>query len=220
MGKVSIETPSITAGDNALRGLRVALTRDPDLVGLPGQLQSNVQPDGTFCLPIVGPGDYRMYVPPLLNTFQWGTTNLPQPLQNSYVKSIRFGSADVLTEGIHLSVAPREQIEVIIGNGAKLDGTVVNEKKEPVVNATVALVPTTMRRRIDLYRSTTTDTRGRYKLQGVPPGSYRVFAWEDVERDAWQDPDFLKVIESRGATIQVSEGGQMTEDLLVIPSTR
>ena len=161
-----------------------------------------------------------MFVPPLLNTFQWGTTNLPLQLQNTYVKSIRMGSADVLSDGLHLSITPQEQLEVTIGTGAKLDGTVVNEKREPVVNATVALVPMTARRRIDLYRTTTTDTFGRYKLQGVPPGTYRAFAWEDVERDAWQNPDFLALIEGRGATVQVSEGGQATEDLIVIPATR
>jgi protocatechuate 3,4-dioxygenase beta subunit len=220
MGKVSMDAPSLTSDASGPRGMRVTLARDPDLVGLPGPLQSNVQPNGTFCLANVGQGDYRMYVPPLLNTFQWGTANVPLQLQNTYVKSIRLGNVDVLSDGLHLSIAPQEQLEVMIGTGAKIDGTVVNEKREPVVNATVALVPMTARRRIDLYRTTTTDTMGRYKLQGVPPGAYRAFAWEDVERDAWQNPDFLVLIEGRGATVQVSEGSQATEDLIVIPVAR
>jgi len=64
------------------------------------------------------------------------------------------------------------------------------------------------------------DSAGRYKLQGIPPGNYRAFAWEDVERDAWQDPEFLGLIEGRGTTVQVSEGIQADTDLIVIPAVK
>jgi hypothetical protein len=196
--------------------MRVTFTHEPDLVGLPGAPQGAVQPNGTFCLANVAQGDYRVYVPPLLNTFQWGTPSLVPLLQNAYIKSIRLGGADVLSDGLRLNFAPQEPLEVLIGNGAKLSGTVINDKRESVVNATVALVPTASRQRIDLYRTTTSDKDGRYKLQGIPPGNYRAYAWEDVERDAWQDPSFLSLIEGRGTTVQVSEGMQADADLIVI----
>jgi hypothetical protein len=218
-GKVTLENPPVTADNAGPRGMRVSLTHDPDIVGLPNAPQSAVQPDGTFTLMNVSPGDYRVFVPPLLNTFQWGTPNVPQALQNTYIKSIRLGGADVLTDGLKLGIAPQEKLEVVIGAGGKLDGTVVNDKREPMVNVTVALVPTA-RRRIDLYRTTTTDKNGQYKMQGVPPGGYRAFAWEDVERDAWQNPEFLASFEGRGFNVQVNEGGQATADLLVIPAGR
>jgi hypothetical protein len=57
-------------------------------------------------------------------------------------------------------------------------------------------------------------------MQGIPPGSYRAFAWEDVERDAWQDPGFLTLIEGRGTTVQVSEGMQADADLIIIPAVK
>jgi hypothetical protein len=198
--------------------MRITLSHDPDLVGLPGASQGAVQANGTFCLANVAQGDYRVYVPPLLNTFQWGTSTLPPVLQNAYVKSIRLGGADLLSTGLRLNFAPQEPLEVLIGSGAKLSGTVINDKRESVVNATVALVPTSSRERLDLYRTTTSDKDGRYKMQGIPPGSYRAFAWEDVERDAWQDPTFLSLIEGRGTTVQVSEGMQADADLIVIPA--
>jgi hypothetical protein len=217
-GRVSIENAPVANDASGPRGMRVTLTRDPDLVGLPGTPQSAVQTNGTFCFANLVQGDYRVYVPPLLSTFQWGSPSVPQPLQNGYIKSIRFGSADVLSDGLHLNIPPKESLEVVIGNGGKLSGTVINEKRESVVNATIALVPTSLRQRLDLYRSTTSDKAGRYKIQGIPPGSYRAFAWEDVERDAWQDPDFLALIEGRGTTIQVGEGIEADADLLAIPA--
>jgi len=219
MGKVALERPPVT-GDAVPRGMRVTLARDPDLVGLPGAPQGTVQPDGTFCFTNMGQGDYRMYVPPLLNTFQWGTSNVAQALQNSYVKSIRLGSSDVLSDGLHLSFVPREQLEVVIGTGTKLSGTVINDKRESVINATIALIPATMRHRLDLYRTTTSDANGRYRMQGIPPGSYRAFAWENVERDAWQDPEFLASIEGRGVLVQATEGVDADADLLVVPAGR
>ena len=144
---------------------------------------------------------------------------MPANFQNTYIKSIHLGNSDVLVDGLHLSFAPQGQLEVVIGIGGRLNGTVVNDRREPVVNATIALVPTD-RKRIDWYRSTTTDTQGRYKIQGIPPGNYRAFAWEDVERDAWEDAGFLNPYEGRGTTVQISEGGQGTTDLLVIPAGR
>jgi protocatechuate 3,4-dioxygenase beta subunit len=220
MGKVAMENPPATTDGSGPRGMRVTLTHDPDLVGLPGAPQGAVQANGTFCLANVAQGDYRVYVPPLLNTFQWGTSTIPPLLQNGYIKSIRLGGADVLSSGLRLNFAPQEPLEILIGSGAKLSGTVINDKRESVVNATVALVPTSSRERLDLYRTTTSDKDGRYKMQGIPPGSYRAFAWEDVERDAWQDPGFLTLNEGRGTTVQVSEGMQADADLIVIPAVK
>jgi hypothetical protein len=218
MGKVTLENPPVTTDGSGPRGMRVTLTHEPDLVGLPAAPQGAVQANGTFCLANVAQGDYRVYVPPLLNTFQWGTPSVVPLLQNAYIKSIRLGGADVLSDGIRLNFAPQEPLEVVIGSGAKLSGTVINDKRESVINATVALVPAASRQRIDLYRTTTSDKDGRYKMQGIPPGSYRAYAWEDVERDAWQDPTFLSLIEGRGTTVQVSEGMQADADLIVIPA--
>ena len=220
MGKVAMENPPATTDGSGPRGMRITLTHDPDLVGLPGAPQGAVQTNGTFCLANVAQGDYRVYVPPLLNTFQWGTSSLSPLLQNAYIKSIRLGGADVLTDGLRLNVAPQEPLEVVIGTGAKLSGTVINEKRESVVNATIALVPTSTRARLDLYRTTTSDHGGRYNMQGIPPGSYRAFAWENVERDAWQDPEFLTLIEGRGTTVQATEGIQADADLIVIPAVK
>lgn len=219
-GKVVLENPPVAANASGPRGLRMTLAHEPDLVGLPNAPTGAVDNNGTFSLTNVAQGDYRVYLPPLLNTFQWGTPSVPQQYQNTYVKSIRLGSSDVLADGLHLTVAPQAPLEILIGTGAKLSGTVVSDKREPVANATVTLVPTSSRKRLDLYRTTTTDAMGRYKMQGVPPGSYRAFAWEGVERDAWQDPGFMAPIEGLGFNVQVSEGAQANADLLVIPGGR
>jgi hypothetical protein len=89
-GRVVIEGAAATA--NPQRGLGVSLVREPDVVGVPNAtIRGMIQADGTFSLQNVGPGEYRIYVPPLIAPFQWGTATIPQPLQNMYVKSARLG---------------------------------------------------------------------------------------------------------------------------------
>jgi hypothetical protein len=190
------------------RGIIVTLVREPDLVGVPApQGRGAVQPDGTFNLQNVGPGDYRAYVAPFFTPFQWATPAISQQLQNGYVKAIRLAGRDVLTDRILVTEGtPPGELQVVLGAGGRLGGLAVNERRDPLVNATVALLPEeSLRRRVDLYRSATTDLMGRFQIQGIAPGNYRAFAWEQVERDAWHNADFMRPIESRGVAVEIRE---------------
>jgi hypothetical protein len=35
---------------------------------------------------------------------------------------------------------------------------------------------------------TYSDLNGRFQLNGIAPGMYRVFTWENVDKGAWQIP--------------------------------
>ena len=43
------------------------------------------------------------------------------------------------------------------------------------------LIPDIQRERRDLYVRATTDKDGRFSIRGIPPGNYKVFAWENIE---------------------------------------
>ena len=187
--------------------LRVGLRRDPDLLGVPFNGPSFTPPpvaDGSFEFGGVPSGDYQVSV-----------RALPD---GAYLKSARFGSTDVLESGLHLSGTPRDTLEVVIGTqGGSLSGTVLGANREPLVNATVALVPdVSARRRIDLFKTTTTDTQGRFRLRAIPPGSYTVLAWEQIEDGAWWDPEVLRAAESQGRSVRVRDGSADTTQLTAI----
>jgi hypothetical protein len=219
-GKVVQEGPN---ANTPPRGVTVSIAREPDLVGVPSSPgRAPIQMDGTFSLQAVGAGDYRLYVSPLLNPFQWGVAAVPQQLQNLYVKSIRAGSTDVLSDGLVVPAggSPGE-LEIVLAPGGRLDGQAVSENHEPMRNVTVALVPdVARRRRPDMYRTTSTDIYGRFHIQGIPPGSYKVFAWEEVEKDIWQNPEFMLAIEGRGAPVDIQVTSQSSVDVQVIPLAR
>jgi len=90
-----------------------------------------------------------------------------------------------------------------------------------MANAKVALVPDfAYRNRDDLYRNVTTDASGRFKIGGIALGDYRAFAWEEIADGAWQDPEVLREIESRGKMVRVGDGEQSALELVAIPGGR
>src|SRR5262249_40354222 len=140
------------------------------------------------------PGDFRIAV-----------EGLPDA---TYVETIRMNRQDILVDGLHLSTTSDSLIEITLGaDGHTIPGTVVDGSARPFANATVALVPNE-RSRFDRYRTTTSDSAGAFALEAVPPGDYKLFAWEWAPPDAWTNAAYLHAVESRGTALQVLAGRQ------------
>jgi len=219
-GKIVIE--GATAA-NPQRGLSINLVREPDVVGVPNSTNRGmIQADGTFAFQNVGPGEYRMYLPPLIIPFQWGAPNVPQGLQSMYVKSARLGSEDLLSGHVRVTggSSPGE-IQITVGTGGKFSGTAMNDRREPVPNVVVVLVPEgAARQRRDLYRTASTDISGQFRMQGIPAAAYKAYAFEEAPVDSWQSPEFMRPLEVKGTSVVIRDGDQTTTDLQMIPATR
>lgn len=163
-------------------------------------------------------GDYRVNIAPLLNVTPVRIPiPLPTALQNAYVKSIRLGNTDVLNGALHLEGKPSTPLEVVIGkNSGAIDGQVLTDRQVSVADVSVVLVPN-VRRRSELYRTTTTDVSGRFHFDRVPPGDYKVFSWEDVQEGAWYDPEFLRAHENQGMPVRIVEARTEGVRIEVIP---
>ena len=97
-----------------------------------------------------------------------------------------------------VTAAGAATLEVVIAPDAgEVQGTVSDKDRQPVAGATIVLVPD-QRSRADLFKSSTSDQNGHFELASVTPGGYKLFAWDDVEPGAWNDPDFLKDYEKQG----------------------
>jgi hypothetical protein len=154
---------------------------------------------GQFTLRDVPPWNYRVVVAPGARI----SANAPAALNRVYVKSIRNGEADIGNDGFQMSDTFTGSLEIVLASDVGgLDGRVLNESRQDAALAKVALVPDA-RRRIDHYFSTIASSTGRFRFQGVPPGSYKVFAWQNAPVGAWLDPDFLRAYENRAAPIRI-----------------
>jgi Carboxypeptidase regulatory-like domain len=181
----------------------------PDLkrlrVYICGQADPSPQQLGLFIDSNVPPGDCRLNI-----------INLPR---GGYIKSARMGTVDVLADGVSISGTedPRP-IEVVISTqGAALEGVVLNDRREHLSNVTVVVIPeTSKRRRPELYKVGFTDAVGQFRVSGIAPGDYSVFAWDDVETSAWLDPDFVRPYENQAARIHAAEGGKQTLEIPIL----
>jgi len=216
---------SLTAQQKA--SFRVNLSRQPDIPGasLGGASTGAIAPnatDNSFRMPSIFPGEFRVMVSPFINAFSWTPQAVADPLGNIFVKSIRYGNADALSDGLRLETNnPDQRLQIVLATGGTLEGVVTNDRNEPMANVKVVLVPDfAYRTRDELYRNAVTDASGKFKLQGIAVGDYRVFAWEDIADGAWQDLDVLRAVESRGKTVRIGEAGQTAVELVAITGGR
>jgi len=54
-------------------------------------------------------------------------------------------------------------------------------------------------------------------MRTIAPGDYKIFAWEDLEPGAYNDPDFVRKYEALSTPVKVSESGQLAVEVKVIP---
>jgi hypothetical protein len=160
--------------------------------------------DGSFTFKDVGPDRYRL-----------GSWNLPD---GYYIKSARAGATDLLDRPADMSALQGASIEVVLSaKGAIAEGNVKNDKDELVTNGTVVLVPEAARRgNHALFKRGSIDQYGHYKLTGITPGAYTIYAFQDVESGIWEDPDYLRTIEKLAVSVTLEEGGRESNDLKVI----
>src|SRR6185295_9124914 len=88
--------------------------------------------------------------------------------------------------------------------GGIIEGTINNAEGMPLQSAIAALVPEAPYRTAGpLYRTVTSDVKGRFELRGIRPGAYRLYAWSDLEGPAYRNEEFMKAFEDMGKRIEI-----------------
>ena len=149
------------------------------------QVSAASQPDGTFILNELGLDRYHA-------TFRGVPDNL-------YVKSVKLGEGDATEAGLDFRAGrPTGSIEITLGSdGAVLDGVVQDDSGAPS-KGYVALIPDTiLGGHTERLKSTSADETGHFKIQGIAPGNYKIYAWEDINSAVYRDPAFASPLTSR-----------------------
>ena len=185
-----------SAEGQELRQITVALVPvDPDMP-LPRSVP--VQPDGLFVVNGIYPGDYVLEM-----------SNLPQDL---YLKATRFGNAGLERPLTIEAQPPANPLQILLGS----DGGHMQAQSLPGAN--FVLVPDAARRgRREQYRVAGAGDDGRVTIRGIPPGNYTIFAWEDLEPNAYLNADYLQIYEDRGVPVRISPGENPAVAVRMIP---
>jgi len=149
--------------------------------------------------------------------------------QGFFLKSVKLGGRAIET-GFTAS-GPATLDLVVSTKGGTIEGAVLLREKEkdadtdrvnndhPVANATVVAVPEEKYRRLpDRFGIGSTDQHGHFTIRGLAPGSYTLYAWQDLEEGVYRDPDFLKSQEANGTAVKVQEGSHQMIELKLTPA--
>ncbi len=212
----SSETATVQVGASGAGGVALALRPRVDLAGVvrleddPGfqfqeaQLRFESFEDGDQTSAQIK-ADGRFNVP--LEPRQWSIAVTGAP-RDAFIKSARLGESDVLESGLNLTAGPPAGgLEIVLSAaGARVEGAVLDGSERPAGGPIVVLVPEPrLRVHGGLFHEAAADTDGRFAFRGIAPGEYKLFAWNDLEGEAYRDPDFMRGYEERGEKIVVRE---------------
>ena len=137
-----------------------------------------------------------------------------------YLKSVKLAGREMTDATLDLSYGGG-QVEVVLAPTAgDVTGTVQNGRGEPATSVQVTAVPVTGSLRRDMNKLVTTDASGNFTLHGLPPGDYKIFAWEEVDTNAWMDRDYRQPFDSLSASAKVDASTTPTVTLRLIERTR
>jgi protocatechuate 3,4-dioxygenase beta subunit len=168
--------------------------------------QARAAPNGAFLLRDVTEGLYRL-----------ATSGQSQ---DCYLKSIRYAGMEVSDDEFNVIRGTQATLEVTISSrGARVQGTAKDADGLPAAGVWVVLVPgEAHRHEFHLFKQQITDQYGRFDIRGIAPGDYKLFSWEQVEPNAWEDPDFLKQFEPKGESVSLQEGDGKSIEIAAIRS--
>ncbi|MCC6365480.1 MAG: carboxypeptidase regulatory-like domain-containing protein [Bryobacterales bacterium] len=246
LGSYVLQAVSPEGPNEVMSGRLVIEVTDHDLDNLTvslspgGEVQGSIRMEGEGSLNM---RDLSVYLQPGTRSFMMGNTNVrvkedgafvipnaPQDLfdvrvsgapPEFYVKSIRLGEIDVLGNGLDLTQsASASGLDIVLSpTAAQLEGSVVDEKGDPVRGATVTLRPTKSEPAAlvsQLLKSITTDQNGAFRIRSITPGEYNLLAFDGVDTLEAQDPDLFQEHSADAVKLVLKDSARETKQLKVV----
>jgi Carboxypeptidase regulatory-like domain len=134
--------------------------------------------------------------------------NLPE---DYYLKSVAISGHEMPPDRVLVSGTRGDMEITFSASGARIDGVLYDSKGDPTRGSVLLAPDVPQPGPPDLFRRASADSKGKFTLRGVAPGSYRLLALESVNLDTEiNEPDFLRAIGNRGHGLMVEEGGRYT----------
>jgi hypothetical protein len=156
-----------------------------------------IKPDGTFLIPAVPPGAYEV--------------NVNKMATGSYVRSMRFGGQDLVNRILDNTSGAGGNLEIVLSpDVADVSGTVQSDSVDAVPRVWVTLWAP------GIVRGVQSAAKGAFRFRDLPPGSYQIVAWEQVDSSLTSIPDFLARFENQATSVTVGPKDHGTVQVQIV----
>jgi protocatechuate 3,4-dioxygenase beta subunit len=209
-GQLRIEGKPPTGTTPDLSSLHINLLpgNEPTFGKIP---EANIRENGTFTMEEVTLGKYRVDAP---------------DIPGAYLSGVQFGRQDFLGKDLDLTTGAGGELEITMRYGAaELTGSI--QFPDSSNNATgspanpvghVALISTDSRWERPHIEFASTNQDGSFSIKNVTPGTYRAYAFEEMNNSNLENPDLLAQINSLGKEVKVAENGKQQIQLTLVPA--
>ena len=163
--------------------------------------------DEQTVVPVTANGSFR-FARVLIGEYSL-TVQTPAPY---FVEALTFDGEDVLHKSFEIRSAPKQPkfVAVVSARGASLAGQVLDAANQPALGAVVVLAPELQTAAATVLECTT-DQDGRFLIDGIVPGPYRLAAFLGLQPGRAKTPEFLatQMGDSLSVNLAVSERKSM-----------
>jgi hypothetical protein len=158
--------------------------------------------DGTFEVGTSLEGKYRFYIGPLKD--------------NYYISETRLDGVRITNGILDISKGLKSDLIFTLSPGGEVRGSVVDKKGQPVSQAQGILLPDPLPEIIPFYVEFTADASGGFRAGGIPPGNYKIYVWDGVEREQFFDRDRLRLTHAAASSVHVDKETRVTTSVPII----
>src|SRR5262249_35005500 len=133
-----------------------------------------------------------------------------------FLKSASFADQDVRFSAMLLEPGSETQLKIVVSTRtASIEGD-LGPTRAGILVAPIGAHHELAR----FYYSTNTDADGKFRLLGIAPGKYRVFALEKMSAQNFRSPEAADQLGELGEEIELTEGSKITVHPKPIPPER
>jgi len=176
-----------------------------------GAYSASVKKDGSFAIPDVPPGEWLLNINPN-----------PGGL---FDKSVRLGDKDFLLQRLEIPPGSDAPLNIVLSsNSATVAGEVDtggSDAGSTVKRAGILLEPVgKLHTFTRFYYSALADDDGKFKLTGVAPGKYKIFALQKIAATNYRNPESGDLLDALGEELDVTEGAKIEFHPKLIPEEK
>jgi hypothetical protein len=161
---------------------------------------------GHFTIKAVPPGEWQLTV---------------NPMPPGFLKSAKYGEEDVRFTTLHLDSASDAALNIVVSmNTATVEGKLETSSDD---SARAGILIAAIGPNHDFprfYYEAITDPGGKFRVSGIAPGKYKVFALENMDAQNFRTPEAADQLGNLGETIDIAEGATVEAHPKLIPADR